>query len=184
MLRDNYVSESWKVFYEYNCDIGTINMMKKYYTIPLFFFLVLLLTACATTTQEVISPTENLELPNEKGDAPTPPPPSEGKGVVCGYLIDEATSLPPQSALFLSANIAAGRDDVPAMISFSYQNSPRAEMNEEGYFCFENVEPGTYALTLWTPPSNTEFVENVDGQDYLWIEVDSGSVVDLGHITN
>ena len=57
-------------------------------------------------------------------------------------------------------------------------------MNEEGYFCFENVEPGTYALTLWTPPSNTEFVENVDGQDYLWIEVDSGSVVDLGHITN
>jgi len=147
------------------------------------FILILLSTSCTAITPNVSQPTETI-LPTtpEIVATPTIPTADQGKGVVCGYLLDEETDLPPQATLFLSMNIAAGRDDVPAMMSFSFQTNPRAEMDEEGHFCFNNVEPGIYALTLWTPPGNTEFIENTDGLDYLWIEVVPDSVIDLGHL--
>lgn len=149
----------------------------------LLFFLIYMLSSCNVFTSTVSQPTE-AALPTGTPVLATPtlPVPTEGRGVVCGYLLDKETNQPPQALLFLSINIAAGREDLPAMMSFSYQTNPRAEMSEEGFFCFLDVEPGIYALTLWTPPSNTEFVENVDGQDYLWIEVEPGSVIDLGHL--
>jgi len=160
--------------------------MKTYTkTSLLLLLLIYVLSGCnkisSTAPQSTILaiPTSTVVL-----ETPTIPKPAEGKGVVCGFLLDKSTNLPPQAALFLSKNIAAGRDDLPAMMSFSYQTNPRSEMNEEGYFCFSDVEPGIYALTLWTPPSNTKFVENTDGQDYLWIVVESGSIIDLGHLSN
>lgn len=151
--------------------------------LPILLFLIYALSACtmitSTTSQpmEEVTPTRTVNLATPKVLIPT-----EGQGVVCGYLLDEETNLPPQATLFLSLNIAAGREDVPAMMSFSFQTNPRAEMDEDGHFCFNNVEPGIYALTLWTPPGNTEFIENTDGLDYLWIEVVPGSVIDLGHL--
>lgn len=149
----------------------------------LLLFLIYALSACTMITFNMSQPTgEAIPTGTIINAAPTLPIPTEGQGVVCGYLLDEDTNLPPQATLFLSLNIAAGREDVPAMMSFSYQTNPRAEMNEEGHFCFEDVEPGIYALTLWTPPGNTEFVESADGQDYLWVEVESGSNIDLGFL--
>lgn len=144
----------------------------------------MLLSTSCTIIMPNMSQTNETMIPatSETGVIPTIPTADQGKGVVCGYLLDEETDLPPQATLFLSLNIAAGREDVPAMMSFSYQTNPRAEMNEEGRFCFNNVEPGIYALTLWTPPGNTEFIENTDGLDYLWIEVEPDSVIDLGHL--
>ncbi|HQJ32242.1 MAG TPA: hypothetical protein PLO13_02705 [Anaerolineaceae bacterium] len=149
------------------------------------FALMFLLTTCTTNKLDLSKSTEEtLQLTSDIIAIPTIPIAAQGKGVVCGFLLDKKTNLPPQASLFLSKNIAAGREDVPAMMSFSYQTNPRAEMNEAGYFCFEDVEPGVYALTLWTPPGNTQFIENADGQDYLWIVVESGSVIDLGHLSN
>lgn len=147
--------------------------------------LIFLLTGCTTIKPEVTQSNKSTLSPTTETFAtPTIPKAAPGKGVVYGFLLDKETNLPPEAALFLSKNIAAGREDVPAMMSFSYQTNPRAEMNEAGYFCFEDVEPGVYALTLWTPPGNTQFIENADGQDYLWIVVESGSVIDLGHLSN
>lgn len=144
---------------------------------------VLLMSAC-TAVAPIAKPTEKgLQAATDVISTLTMPMPAEGKGVVCGYLLDEKTSEPPQAALFLSPNIAAGRVDVPTMMSFSFQTNPRAEMNKEGYFCFENVEPGIYALTLWSPPDNVEFVEDDEGQDYLWIEVEPGLILDLGQLS-
>lgn len=160
--------------------------MKKFNTHPfLFLFFILLSSSCAMVVSPTRSePTEKAVLTaSEIVLTPTLPTPTEGKGIVCGFLLDEETNLPPQATLFLSKNIAAGRDDVPAMMSFSYQTNPRAEMTGEGYFCFEGVEPGIYALTLWTPPGNTEFIKNEDGQDYLWVEVESESVIDVGRLS-
>ncbi|MCK9246844.1 MAG: hypothetical protein M0P11_07835 [Anaerolineaceae bacterium] len=159
--------------------------MKKTTTFLLLVaVLIFSLTSCLNTrpdasrNPETVQPDADKTLPTR-----TLPAPAEGRGVVCGYLMDDETNLPPEAALFLSENIAFGREDVPAMMSFSFQTNPRAEMAEDGYYCFENVEPGVYALTLWTPPDNVEFLEAEDGQDYLWIEVEPGSVVDLGHLS-
>ncbi|MEL7626230.1 MAG: hypothetical protein AAGU15_05160 [Anaerolineaceae bacterium] len=148
------------------------------------FVVILLISSCTTITPTEMEPTEKLVTTTSEPIAtPTKPVPANGKGVVCGYLIDEETSEPPQAALFLSPNIAAGRDDVPAMMSFSYQTNPRAEMNEEGYFCFQDVDPGIYALTLWSPPDSVEFIEDEEGQDYLWVDVKPDSVLDMGHLS-
>ena len=159
--------------------------MKNTKLILLFLLVVsLLLSACNAVAPSIAEPTEKaLPTATETITVPMMPVPADGKGVVCGYLIDKETSEPPQAALFLSPNIAAGRDDVPAMMSFSYQTNPRAQVNEEGYFCFEDVKPGVYALTLWSPPDNVEFIEAEDGQDYLWVEINPGSVIDMGHVS-
>ena len=159
-------------------------MKKTNVLFPLFTFLTISLTACSLPTPTASQPTEMLQATtDETFSTLTPLVPTEGLGVVCGYLIDEQTSQPPEAALFLSVNIAAGREDVPALMSFSYQTNPRTEMYEDGHFCFEDVDPGVYALTLWSPPDEVEFVEDEVGQDYLWIEVEPNSVIDLGHIS-
>ena len=176
-----------KVIYRYSASIIAIKEMtmrnnnKKVFFFFIYFFLI---SSCIAVNPSNLQPTKKVvPTPKEIVSTPIIPTPTEGKGVVCGYLLNEETNQPPQATLFLSVNIAAGRDDMPAMMSFSYQTNPRAEINEEGRFCFEEVPPNIYALTLWTPPGNTEFIENEDGQDYLWIEVEPGSVIDLGYLS-
>ena len=150
----------------------------------LLLVLTMSLTACSVAIPVATQPAETAQSSADKTiPTRTLPAAAEGMGVVCGYLIDEETKSPPEAALFLSKNIAADREDVPAMMSFSFQTNPRAEMAEDGYYCFEDVEPGVYALTLWSPPDNVEFIEAEDGQDYLWIEVERGSVIDMGHLS-
>lgn len=159
--------------------------MKNFQNIALILLaIVISITACVPVAPSPVAPTDKaIPTATELIVAATMPVPAEGKAVVCGYLLDGDTSEPPQAALFLSPNIAANRDDVPAMMSFSFQTNPRAEMTEEGYFCFEDVDPGVYALTLWSPPDTVEFIESEDGQDYLWVIVEASSVLDMGHLT-
>jgi hypothetical protein len=145
---------------------------------------IILFTACSIDKTNVSQTTETIQATtHETFSTQTLIVPTEGLGVVCGYLIDKETNQPPEAALFLSINIAAGREDVPALMSFSYQTNPRTEMAEDGHFCFEDVEPGVYALTLWSPPDEVEFVEDEVGLDYLWVEVEPNAVIDLGHIS-
>jgi len=35
---------------------------------------------------------------------------------------------------------------------------------------------------LWTPPNDTFFVPDEDGQDYLWVNVIAGGLIDVGNI--
>lgn len=159
-------------------------MKKNNVLITLLINLTVLITACSLPTLNASKPTETIQATTEEiFSTQTLLAPAEGLGVVCGYLIDKDTNQPPEAALFLSINIAAGREDVPALMSFSCQTNPRTEMAEDGHFCFEDVEPGVYALTLWSPPDEVKFVEDEVGQDYLWVEVEPNSVIDLGHIS-
>ena len=128
------------------------------------------------------SPTQGLytEVP------PTPkiniPTPNATTGVVYGNIISKETGLPPEAAIFLSKNITADQQNLPAMLSFSYQTSPRAIVDESGNFYFTNVPEGIFAITLWTPPNDTFFVPDEDGQDYLWVSVKAGSSIDIGEL--
>lgn len=128
------------------------------------------------------SPTQGLytEVP------PTPkiniPTPNATTGVVYGKITSDKTGNSPEASLFLSKNITADQPDLPAMLSFSYQTSPRAQIDEFGNFYFANVPEGIYAITLWTPPNDTFFVPDEDEQDYLWVNVIAGSIIDVGNI--
>lgn len=110
------------------------------------------------------------------------PTPSADTGVVYGKMISEETGKAPQANIFLSKNITADDPDVPAMLSFSYQTNPRAQIDEEGNFKFIDVPPGMYAITLWTPPNDAYFIPAEDGQDYLWVYVEAGASLDMGEI--
>jgi len=68
------------------------------------------------------------------------------------------------------------------MLSFSYQTNPRAQVDENGNFYFSDVPVGVYAITLWTPPNDAYFIPNETGQDYLWVVVKAGELLDMGEI--
>ena len=142
--------------------------------IPLFILLILILSACNSRASE-----PSLEENVQQMLIPTP---GEDTAVVYGKLTSEATGKAPQANVFLSRNITAGQDEVPAMLSFSFETNPRAQIDEAGNFFFSDVPAGIYAITLWTPPNDTFFIPDEDGQDYLWVVVDAGDSLDLGEI--
>ena len=108
------------------------------------------------------------------------PTPGEDTGVVYGKIISTATGKAPQANVYLSKNVTAGEADLPAMLSFSYETNPRAQIDDDGNFYFSDVPVGVYAITLWTPPNDAYFIPAEDGQDYLWVDVTPGAALDLG----
>lgn len=138
----------------------------------MLFLACLLISACATNT-ETTTAIPTLEIPQ----------PGTDTGVVTGNIISSALGTAPIATLYLSKNITTGRTDVPPVFSFSYQTNPRGVMDENGNFYFKDVPTGTYVITLWTPPDNAVFVKDEKDEDYLWVIVEAGEVLDLGNIT-
>lgn len=132
---------------------------------------VFILAACTATT-ETATPVPTLEIPIPGADT----------GVVTGTIISASLGTPPVANLYLSENLTTGRTDVPPLFSFSYQSNPRGVMDANGTFHFKDVPVGTYVITLWTPPDNAEFVRNASDEDYLWVVVEAGKVLDLGEV--
>lgn len=149
--------------------------MKLYEVLTMLLSIfILIVSAC--------SPIEELRTEQSSTTKVVIPTPDSMTGVVYGKIISEQTGLPPEANLFLSKNITADQQNLPAMLSFSYQTSPRAIVDENGNFYFTNVPEGIFAITLWTPPNDTFFVPDEDGQDYLWVNVKAGSSIDMGEL--
>jgi len=149
--------------------------MNRWLKLSIFFVaFIFVFAACSTTGNENIN-----KIPIQQVIIPTP---DSMTGVVYGKIISEQTGLPPEANLFLSKNITADQQNLPAMLSFSYQTSPRAIVDENGNFYFTNVPEGIFAITLWTPPNDTFFVPDEDGKDYLWVNVKAGSSIDMGEL--
>lgn len=134
----------------------------------LVFLLMLILVSCGENSDQ----TPTLEIPTPGVDV----------GVVTGRIISSSLGKPPEANLFLSKNITEGRTDIPPVFSFSFQTNPRGFVNEDGLFFFQEVPPGTYAITLWTPPNNAEFIKNSTNDDYIWVVVNPGEVTEMGEV--
>lgn len=102
--------------------------------------------------------------------------------VIHGIIISEESNKPPEAIFYLAMNSTAKTKDAPAVLAFSNQNSPRAEVADSGEFVFRNVNPGQYAMMLWFPSKEPYFVPAADGQDYWWINVKAGEVLEMGEI--
>ena len=125
----------------------------------------------------------------ETGQEPTSslviPKPKEGLCVVHGRILSKETGLPPQNALFLAENVTAGKEDLPDYLSFSHMSSPRAEVDDNGFFYFEDIPEKQFAILLFEPGGNHGFVDNGkddETMDYLWVNGVPNETIDMGTI--
>jgi len=61
------------------------------------------------------------------------------------------------------------------------QASPHTMADESGRFAFPDLEPGTYALILWTPARSFVINDPETGQGLL-VTVEAGVIIELGKI--
>ncbi len=145
----------------------------------------LCLSACQKTTDP--SPTQlatDSPLTEVKSSLDIPSP-KEGFAVVSGRIVSKETHLAPENAVFLALNITAGQEDLPSYLSFSHVTSPRAVVDENGFFYFEDVPEGQFAMLLFEPGGNHTFIDNGktdDTKDYLWVNAVPNETLDMGTI--
>ena len=65
------------------------------------------------------------------------------------------------------------------LLTFEKEASPKAKTDEEGYFEVTDVQPGEYALIVWTP-HNSYVITDESGEKEQIVEVINGQTTDLG----
>lgn len=107
--------------------------------------------------------------------------PAAGTGSVRGKLVVER----PEMLLFLTSDLylgsvvfSQGEISLP-FVSMQLSRAPKAtEKNDAGEFVFEDVEPGLYALVLYTAASQY-IVPEPGGTDVLYLQVEAGEIIEL-----
>lgn len=112
------------------------------------------------------------------------PQPSKNTGVVLGRLITDNGITSPYlaPAIYLGRAIPADKPEFPPLISLDIEIDPLAVQDKNGNFIFTSVQPGQYGLLLWSPYSQTLIVDPDNEGFPLLIEVQQGSIVELGTI--
>jgi hypothetical protein len=119
-----------------------------------------------------------VELPDELSI----PTPESDKGIVAGQLLNPGPGGEPYFAsLYLARTIDTDKAGYPPIIAFSEIEDPLASQDKTGRFLFEGIEPGTYALAIWTPIAST-IIQDPETGDYMLVEVRAGEVLELGVI--
>lgn len=111
-------------------------------------------------------------------------PPAPGKGHVRGKFTAET----PAMRVFMAGEFymgsvifSNGQVSLP-FVSLQIGVDPKAtERTDDGEFVFRNVEPGLYALVIYTPVSQY-VVPAEGGLDVLYLEVEAGQVIELNDI--
>lgn len=67
------------------------------------------------------------------------------------------------------------------LVSMNPDTSPSTATSEEGRFVFQDVEPGTYAMVMWTP-GNSWVVSDPETNKDILVTVEAGQITDLGEI--
>lgn len=146
----------------------------------LIFFAAIFIVGCGKTTltpeatlgnQSLVSTAVKLDItsvPTESGSYPAPqnpggevqgelvprleiPTPSSGKSVVSGQLSETGNDIFYITKLYLSPISQSGSGESQPSVNFSEETDPIATVESgTGRFMFVDVEPGTYALVIWT----------------------------------
>jgi hypothetical protein len=181
--------------------------MKRWFLLSLIILTVTLLAGCGTPAVPTTvtngsgsypEPFEPTDIPSgdESGGesgypaqeaatepaATTDPTPivSQTTGAVTGRLLTQDQQ-PFYTDLYLGATLPESDSKAPPLISFSEQDSPRAEINPKtGVFSFNNVEPGFYSIIAWMPSSSIMLTDE-EGLNY-YFEVKANEVVEMGDI--
>lgn len=132
-----------------------------------------------TNPYPFFSPTQ--ELINQIASSPlTVPTPAVGKSVFFGQMLTPGIGGTPYLGdIYLASLVYANEANQPPLIKFS-EESPKAVVNTEGKFFFENIDPGNYALIVYSL-GGTYIVSDNHGQTML-VLAEAGTKVDLGII--
>ncbi|NLA79404.1 MAG: hypothetical protein GX853_01445 [Chloroflexi bacterium] len=163
--------------------------MKRKTIITVLLIVVLSLSVLSACNNEldndVKDPTNGLDPNSEPVSSLTIPSPTDDLAVVHGRIVDEETGKAPQNSVYLAENVTAGKPDLPAYLSFSHMSSPKAEVDENGFFYFKDVPKGEYAIMLFVPGGNPILIDNgitYDTMDYLWVNAAPNEALDMGTI--
>lgn len=122
-------------------------------------------------TKQVLEDNQNFSIPT----------PEVGKSVLSGQMLTPGIGGKPYIGdLYLANLVHPNEIDQPPLIKFSETQNPRAIVNSEGLFYFQDVEPGEYALIVYSL-AGTYIIPDSDGQT-MFIIVEGDVVVDLGII--
>ena len=146
----------------------------------------LILAACTVPTltpapSPFKSPLNTPASPAPSNPAPTP---KSGTGAVIGRTVAGSLDGPGYvgDELYLGSLIPASDPQAEPMISLSENVDPKADIYQsDGYFAFNNVQPGNYALVMWNPVSSF-VVELPNGSGMVQVKVEPDKVTDLGVI--
>ena len=167
--------------------------MKK---LLILFLFVLPLVGCqspetqVTATLDTVSETRVFESPlahssplavSKTSFVPTAvPPPSAGKGTIVGHFVDIESGAPPGAEVSVFLGTLSMMDPSDSyVITMLPTDSPQAITDVHGYFAFLDIEPGTYAMVIWTP-MNSWIVSEPETEEAVLVTVDAGQVTDLG----
>jgi hypothetical protein len=115
---------------------------------------------------------------------PTPlPAPEPGKGSVTGRILNAVTGQDVVGiAVYLGTFTSMGSDG-GQIVTMRENTSPQTLSNLGGYFAISDVEPGTYALILWTPFNSIVVPDPETGAQYA-VTVEAGEITDLGDVVS
>ena len=135
------------------------------------------LQAAIATPSSPASATESVAAPTSI------PRPSQDEGAITGRLVDHISGAPAREMVIylgqLSPVTIGGSDS--HLITVLPSSSPRSATDEQGYFAFGDIEPGTYAMIVWSPVNSWVVSDPETGLDIL-VTVERGAITDLGRV--
>ena len=120
--------------------------------------------------------------PQQLVDSIPLPNPELKKGALLGILVQQNGEPYIAPAIYLGRIIEAQQEGYSSIVSLSVDTAPQAIQNKEGKFLFDNISPGTYALVIWTPISQTVLPDPINNDIFLEIEIVENQIKDLGKI--
>ncbi len=139
-------------------------------------------TAVACDSGKAPYPSDRSVYPSDKGLAFQTPNIRFGSatGAITSRLMNSSTGLPASGVTVHLAKLLPLSPGPGHLITLELANTPHAITTADGGLLFEDIEPGEYALLVWTP-HDTRQVEYSDAPERELIAVvEAGKVTDLG----
>jgi hypothetical protein len=161
-------------------------------TIAILAALLVILSACGgeptpdqTFESPLAEPTTEPTTAAEPTAAPALASPQPGMGGVTGRFVDQVTGEPvPDRVIYLGELTpfeAQEGEEPSSFVMMVPTTSPSTLTDQDGYFSFLDVGPGTYAFVLWTPVDSWVLV-NPETEENVMVTIQAGEVVDLGTV--
>jgi hypothetical protein len=103
--------------------------------------------------------------------------------VITGRFVDYQSREPgPEIVVYLGELSPVDLEgEETHIVSMNPDASPSTGTDEDGHFVFEDVEPGTYAMVMWTP-GNSWVVSDPETKLDILVTVEADQITDLGEI--
>ncbi|NJP08028.1 MAG: carboxypeptidase-like regulatory domain-containing protein [Chloroflexaceae bacterium] len=142
--------------------------------------LMLVLSACgASGTQPAAVPNTSTDAQTSVStEAPSIATPENGKTSIVGQVLSTTNGQPLVNTFVWRGEVV--RKDEGAVVVYDETDSV-ARTNEQGFFAFENIEPGEWTLMVGDPYGKNETIVETDNPEHarIW-EPASGEILDVG----